>query len=160
MSRTRPLAERFWEKVEIRGPNDCWNWTAARFPQGYGKILVDGEARGASRVVWEMVNGPIPPGPPPHGMCVCHKCDNRLCVNPRHLFLGTNADNMRDKVQKARGTRGERHPSSKLTADAVQEIRRLYATGDWSQKRLGVRFGVSEFNVSCVVRRTIWAHIP
>lgn len=99
----RPLAERFWEKVR-KGPG-CWEWTSARDTNGYGRItdrpgarlLGVGRTRSASRVAWEIVNGPIPPG-----LCVCHYCDNPRCVRPEHLFIGTRKDNVLDCVAKGR----------------------------------------------------------
>lgn len=99
------MEERFWPKVAKRGPDECWEWTASRTPQGYGKI---GRRKGespaiASRVSWEMHNGPIP-----DGLHVLHRCDNPPCVNPAHLFLGTNADNQRDMRAKGRGRLGRR----------------------------------------------------
>lgn len=108
-----PVVERFWPKVAKRGPDDCWLWTAQTNPAGYGQIgvgsLTDG-TRGyafAHRVSYELANGPIPPG-----FFVCHKCDVRRCVNPSHLFLGTQHDNMRDCSRKGRLN----HWSSRKTA--------------------------------------------
>lgn len=98
----KALAERFWEKVRRVGPSSCWEWTAHCDRRGYGEIGSSGN-RGkphlrAHRVSWEIHNGPIP-----DGLFVLHRCDNRKCVNPHHLFLGTAKDNTQDMLAKGRG---------------------------------------------------------
>jgi hypothetical protein len=93
---SRPLEDRFWEKVDKRGVEDCWLWTGSNDTR-YGQIWFRGKALKASRVAWELTRGPIPPG-----MQVCHTCDNPPCVNPSHLWLGTMSDNIRDAVCKGR----------------------------------------------------------
>ena len=93
-------AGRFWEGVDIQGFDDCWEWVGARYPQGYGRIHrwgTDNRNSYTHRVAWELVNGTIP-----DGMCVCHHCDNPPCCNPRHLFLGTQNDNIQDSIKKGR----------------------------------------------------------
>jgi hypothetical protein len=99
------------------------------------------------------VNGPIP-----DGLCVCHACDNPPCINPEHLFLGTNASNTQDRQDKERQARGERAARSKLTEDEVREIRQLAAAGE-TQRSIGAHFGVTDKNVGFIVRRQTWAHV-
>lgn len=99
-----PVEPRFWPKVDqTGGPDACWPWMACRNRHGYGKVGVGGISVTAHRAVWELANGPIPAG-----LHVLHRCDNPPCVNPAHLFLGTNADNVEDKVRKGRSCAGER----------------------------------------------------
>ena len=102
---SRPLLDRFWEKVNKHGPIPanhpdlglCWLWTAHTADFGYGRMHIVGGPARTHRISWELHNGPIPAG-----MLVLHHCDNPPCVNPAHLFLGTAGDNMRDMVAKGR----------------------------------------------------------
>lgn len=143
----KSLEERFWEKVKTPlDPDECWVWTAATDGLfGYGKIgvTVDGKhsSTQAHRVSWELHYGPIP-----KGLFVCHHCDNPLCVNPSHLFLGTQVDNMRDARAKGRMKshffKGGRF-HTKLTEDQVIEIRERYSAGGILRRELAEEFGVS-----------------
>lgn len=93
-----PLAERLWSRV-TKG-SDCWEWTARVNDNGYGYVSFDYQKHYAHRVSWELTYGQIP-----HGLCVLHRCDNRRCVRPEHLFLGTRADNQEDMRVKGRARR-------------------------------------------------------
>jgi len=93
----RTTTEYFWSKVDIRGKDECWNWTAGKLPTGYGLFYRKGHSKFTHRIAWEFVNGIIP-----DGMLVCHHCDNPACCNPAHLFLGTDFDNMSDMIKKGR----------------------------------------------------------
>lgn len=111
MRQRRPLAERFWEKVDIRSEDDCWLWQACGISNGYGTIFIGKNPqtrRGvyvyAHRLSWELAYGAIP-----DGLYVCHTCDVPACVNPQHLFLGTAADNTEDMLRKGRANRSPVH---------------------------------------------------
>lgn len=141
------MTDRFWSKVDrSRGDDACWTWTAGRSQQGYGWFYFKPKTpRQAHRVAMEMYLGhPIPPR-----MHVLHRCDNPPCVNPRHLFLGTNAVNVADRVSKGRsattalGMPGERHPNAKLTEGRVAEIRALLRSGCYSHAQIAALYGVS-----------------
>jgi len=153
------LAERFWPKVDAKGPDECWPWTGSRSRHGYGRIGLGGK-RGrveiASRVSWELSHGPIP-----DGMGVLHRCDNPSCVNPAHLFLGTQADNVADMYAKGRGNRprGEAHTCARFTVDQVLSIRQSYAAGGISQRELGERYGVSHRAIGRLVAGKTWSHV-
>ena len=155
----RPIKDRFWPKVDKRGPDECWEWTACYNEYGYGMIAKGGKDGGMERahlVSWEIHNGPIP-----DGLCVLHHCDNPHCVNPRHLFLGTKKDNVHDMSEKGRRSlanraRGEHHGSAKLTEKKVRRIR-LLLSRRCSQRYIARLFHISQTNVSAINRRDIWA---
>lgn len=136
-------AARFWGRVEKT--DGCWLWRAGT-NRGYGIAWVGGRIKKAHRVSWEEVNGPIPPG-----MFVCHRCDNPPCVRPSHLFLGTNADNMRDMSEKGRG-----YLRSPITAHDAIDIVSLYAFGA-TQLELARSYGITQSAVSLIVHGKNWS---
>lgn len=153
--------ERFWSKVDRRGDDECWPWKASRIWNGYGQFSAGGRGGGmllAHRVMYELHCGPIPPG-----LCVCHTCDVRDCVNPRHLFLGTKRDNTRDMMQKGRqrlpDPRGEANGRAKVTTAQVREIRALYATGEHTEQAIAARYGLSRSHAGNIARGATWSHV-
>jgi len=127
----------------------CLEWTGGVDKYGYGRVGGGGLA--AHRAAWEFTHGPIPAG-----LCVLHKCDNPPCINPDHLFLGTQGDNSADKVAKGRQARGETQGNAKLTDAAVVEIRSSALSG----ASLGLIFGVAPETINRARRGETWKHIP
>lgn len=144
---------RFFDKLAF-GASGCWIWTGALDGGGYGLVNSRCDSR-AHRWAWRLFNGAIPAG-----VKVLHRCDVRCCVNPEHLFLGTQADNVADMVSKGRaryhtGHFGEAHPLSKLTWPKVREIRCLARDG-MAQAEIARRFGMSPMAISRIVRNISW----
>ena len=153
----KTLEERFFEKVErAEQPNACWLWMAAIGTGGYGRIGVGRKLQTASRLSWELIHGPIP-----DGLQVLHRCDERRCVSPFHLFLGTQQDNINDCHRKGRAlkARGEDAGSAKLTAEQVLQIRRLYCPFKCGYRRLAKEFGMSVPHIVHIIQRKKWPHI-
>lgn len=150
----KPLAERFWSKVDKRNIDECWEWKAALNSAGYGAF---GKGR-AHRIAYELTYGPIP-----DGYYVCHKCDNPPCVNPAHLFVGTPTDNVVDMIAKGRKVSprlsGETNPNAKLTASQVIEIRKRYENGA-KIRDLAQEYGLKNFGIDHIVHRRTWRHLP
>lgn len=148
---------RFWAKVNKHGPNGCWTWIAGRFSTGYGQFWAAGKNHSTHRFVWEITNGPIPEGQGSHGTCVLHRCDNRICVNPSHLFLGSIQDNVADRGQKRRHRvlRGEACPWSRLNDAEILKIR----SDPRIQREVALELGVSRPLISRIRNQKIWAHV-
>lgn len=146
---------KFWEKVIKSDDLDgCWIWTAHQMDAGYGRLRWgDNRLWLAHRISYLLANGECPAN-----MDVLHTCDNPPCVNPAHLFLGTDLDNAADREQKKRGGQGagERHWKHKITADDVCEIRRLRAEEGLFYREIGRRFGISRQEVGHIIRGENW----
>ena len=140
------VQERFWSKVDVGAPSDCWVWTAGRSRKGYGHFRAYGKIQLAPRVAWRLTKGDIPVG-----IFVLHNCDNPPCVNPAHLKLGTNSDNMRDRAARGRQAGGGR----KLTAEQVAQAREQHSRGI-KQAALAAQLGVTIQAVSLFINRRTW----
>lgn len=138
----RPLAERFWEKVDKSG--ECWIWTGALLKTGYGSIRIDGKAERAHRVAYELTEGKIP-----NGLLIRHSCDNPKCVNPAHLAPGTKRENTQDALNRGQHVVGEDHWKSKIPNHAVETIRAALSAGV-PGKFLAKQFGVDPSMISAI----------
>jgi hypothetical protein len=153
------VRRRFWSKVDTSA--ECWLWLAHRNNYGYGKFRVGGRSGvvfSAHRLSWAFANGRLP------GLSeqVLHSCDNPACVNPRHLRIGTHADNMRDMAERGRAyrsqMRGVDHPCAKLSNDDVLSVLRLVAHGA-TQESIAGALGVTQSTISRIVVGHGWKHI-
>lgn len=172
---TEAQQKRFWSKVDKS--TDCWNWMAGRDKDGYGKVGVDYTDKRAHRISWELANGKSAAG-----LQVCHRCDRPSCVNPEHLFLGTQLDNSTDMKVKGRaasGARngmalnpthshfakvkfifaGEANAEAKLTEKQVLEIRARYVPRKVGLEFLAKEYGVSFSNIHRIVKRQNWRNV-
>jgi hypothetical protein len=146
-----PLTRKqFMAKLVRNEMTGCLEWHGLKNANGYGRTTIRGRNLTVHRYVWELFNGPIS-----QGLCVCHKCDNRQCAEPTHLFLGTTKDNSEDMVRKGRSLKGERNNKSKLTPDDVRAIR----ASNERQVDLAARYGVTQAMVSQVKLGNFWRHV-
>lgn len=160
--------ERFMKKVRLPDTGDgCWIWTAycvkINEKDARGQFFMGNKLLLAYRASWMIFRGEIP-----HGMHVCHRCDNGICVNPDHLFLGTQKDNMRDMVAKGRHAfaahpetirRGSDVNTSKLNEEKVRLMRIIYGRGNISQAKLAKQFGITQNAAFQIIHRRAWAHV-
>lgn len=144
----------YWKRVDVCGADACWNWIGltSKSPKNktpYGVLGWNGKGTRAHRVAYSLINGEIPPG-----KMVLHRCDNTLCCNPTHLYLGDHAQNMRDVVERSRRkglNTGSKNGRAKLTQKQANTIRSLYAAGGVSQQAIADSYGVSQFAVSQII---------
>lgn len=143
--------ERFGKKLcKVDG---CWNWIKP-MTTGYGMFSFDGKSIYAHRFSYLIYNGDIE-----SGLLVRHTCDNKKCVNPEHLVLGSNKDNSNDMVSRNRQTKTEDVSLSKLTNSEVLELREMESSGNYSVKELSDAFGVCESSINKIIKRDTWASI-
>lgn len=162
---TNRVITRFWSKVDrTTATNGCWLWEAAIADTGYGIFGIGRTVFGAHRISYLIEHGSIPPDKP----CVLHRCDNRRCVNPKHLFAGTKGDNSLDMARKGRDgftlhpetvRRGVKINTSKLTENDVKEIRSVATKRFYDRIKLARRFNVSESAISKIVAMRCWKHV-
>lgn len=141
--------ERFWAHVDKDGAKildtQCWEWTRPRTLRGYGVFFMNSTYRAAHRASWQLHQGDI------GDLCVLHRCDNPPCIRPDHLFLGTFDDNNKDKAKKGRAPKGEGHKSTKVSDQAILEIRKRAAAGE-SHRVIAEDYDLSQGYTSRVVR--------
>jgi len=154
------IEKAFWEKVNIGGVHDCWEWTGSKTTvhhgEPYGIFRVHSKPILAHRFSYQLHFGPIP-----EGIQILHDCDNPLCINPKHLFEGTHTDNMRDMFLKGRNkcAIGEDVHTAILTEIQVLKIRNLYRTGLYTLIELGEMFRVDFRTIHYIVKRKTWRHV-
>ena len=163
------MSERFWSKIKIGEPDDCWIWHGAHGPHGYGNCYYEGKYWRAHRLAYSLERGPIPVG-----LLVLHTCDVPLCCNPRHLSVGTQQENASQMVERGRSltgdknpsrtkpqcvVRGEKHGRRKLSEAAVRDILTRYKFRKVTAVMLGNEYGVDRTTVLQIVRGEKWKHI-
>jgi hypothetical protein len=142
---------RFWSSITVTDPYECWNWSRPG-NKGYGRFTLDGRRLMAHRVAYELLVGPVP-----EGMLLLHSCDNRACCNPAHMRPGTNAENMRDMVERGRSASGALNAKTKLSPDDVLYI---VANPDrMSGKALAEKFGIAASTVSYIRQGRSWKYL-
>lgn len=156
----RSVEDKFWEKVDKSsglGPSgNCWEWTRCKTRKecGYGVITHNRKRILVHRFSYEIHKGSIP-----EGLKACHRCDNSICVNPDHIFLGTQVDNIRDMKNKGRQNKGIYHAKSKLSDGKVRFIRNLHATKTWNYSQIARMFRISPSQIRNVINKIDWKHV-
>lgn len=153
-ARKGDFKDRFWRRV--KKTKGCWEWQGRKESNGYARVKRENsrQAIGVHRLSWELHFGPIATG-----KLVCHTCDNRLCVRPDHLFLGTQKDNVQDMFKKGRANkaRGSRHGMAKLSESDVRRIRSCYIAGV-TQSALAEEYKVHVQTIHRIIARKRWRH--
>ena len=149
-----PPEERFWNHVVKT--DSCWMWTGGRTKSGYGKFNPTHHAgwEKAHRFSWMMNFGSIP-----SGRVVCHRCNMKLCVRPDHLYVATSRENTLDAMRDGLCPIGEKHGMAKLTESQVKEIRLMFESGDITKAKLSRTYGVSEMQITRIIKRQTWRHL-
>lgn len=147
------IEKRFWSKVEVKDRKECWIWRAGKDIDGYGMFWIKPQNQWAHRVAYEFEFGPFN-----KKLHVLHKCDNPSCVNPHHLFLGTQQDNIDDMLNKGRSAKGERAHSAKLSGNQVKQIKILIKEG-FSASVIAKKFKVHKSTIKDIKSKRTWLHI-
>lgn len=149
-----PITQERIETKVLRIPEaGCWVWMGSTQVRGYGELISNKRKHLAHRASYEAFVGKIP-----KGMYVCHACDNMACVNPNHLFLGTQKQNLQDMANKGRSTRGVKNPMAKLTEEQVKEIKQEFAVGK-TDVELSMQFNISRSTIYGIRNRRLWSYI-
>jgi hypothetical protein len=151
------VEERFWEKVDKTNPDGCWIWVGARSGNRAGLFAITKYNRIIPyRFSYELKYGKIP-----EGLFACHKCDNGLCVNPDHIFIGSQTDNMRDMSEKDRShhTHGADLHRGCLTDNDIREIRKFYHDQKLSTRKIAQMYGVGKTTIEQILNGITWAHV-
>lgn len=146
--------ENFWNYVEKT--ENCWLWKGTIHHLGYGVFWKNNKQLSAHRYSFKLKNGN---DSIPYGFVICHTCDNKICVNPEHLFIGTQSDNIKDAAKKERmkGQKGEKNNKAKLTLEQVNEIKKLASSNGWlTQEELAKQYGVTFSTIGRILRGEIW----
>ena len=149
----RGTPEERFERKFSKESNGCWIWTAARSQDNYGHFFFEGKILKSHKVSFLLYRGRVP-----KGKCVLHICDNSLCVNPNHLYIGTQIDNIADRERRGRSkfAVGEKAGLAKLTWTAVSEIRNLYKQMNLNRKELSLRYGVNQSTIGNIINNRTW----
>ncbi len=150
---SQDLHRRLFANIHVAEPDSCWIWSGSAADTGYGSLTVKGVRDYSHRWMWILANKDIP-----QGLCVLHRCDVRLCVNPKHLFLGTKADNYQDCVAKGRHNKpkGQNCWRSKMTERDVILIRKSPLTN----QQLADHYQVASQSINQIRKRITWKHVP
>lgn len=158
---TQAQIDNFWSKAAITAnPDRCWEWKLYKRPNGYAYFSINRSDYGAHRVAYS-INSPISKDDMDKN--VCHSCDNPSCVNPKHLWLGTQLENIKDRDSKGRRhtVKGEQNGHAKLTEEQVLEIRKVYIPRhkDFSQRALARKYGLIQASIRDILIGKNWKHI-
>ena len=153
MDITDKVVRRFWKYAQAGNKDECWEWQGVINWLGYGCFQLNYKMVKAHRVSWEIHKGEIPPG-----LKALHRCNNRRCINPHHLYLGTQSDNIKQAVRDGtlKPMQGESHPRHKLTTEQVLVIR---ASHNLSYRELASKYHVSRITIGEIMTRRSWKHV-